>query len=463
MNFDSIFFVSCFLPVVLVLYWLIPGLKAKNWLLLVMSLVFYSFGSLSGLLLLLGCCLVNFLLGLWLRSGKAVKPAVVLGACLNVAFLFVYKYLSFVLNEVLGLPELEFSLTVPMGISYFTFKNISYLVDAYRDPKQATKSFPVFLLYVSFFPQIVMGPITRFRDFAPQLEQRQITMENTVAGLRRFVVGLGKKLIIAGTVGSMVDSIFSLGQGVLDVRLAWLAAIGYCLQLFFDFSGYIDMVIGLGRTFGFTTVENFNYPYIAPTIGNFWRRWHISLSSWFKDYVYIPLGGNRKGKLRAGINKAIVFILCGIWHGANWTFLVWGLWHGLFSMLESTNVIPAKKLEKTKVLGHVYTLLVVCLGFVMFRAASVGQGFAMIGTMFTGFAFTQAGTVALHDIVTVEAVVMLVLGVVLSMPVIPKLAASEKLSKFWQPLSCVATLVLLVFCIIKLAAGDFAPSIYAGF
>ena len=322
MNFDSIFFVSCFLPVVLVLYWLIPGWKAKNWLLLVMSLVFYSFGSLSGLLLLLCCCLVNYLLGLWLRSGRGAKPALVLGVCLNVAFLFVYKYLSFVLNQVLGQAEPAFSLVAPMGISYFTFKNISYLVDAYRDKGQATKSFPAFLLYVSFFPQIVMGPITRFRDFAPQLEHRQVTMDDTVAGLRRFVVGLGKKLIIAGTLGSMVDSIFALSQGVLDARLAWLAAIGYCLQLFFDFSGYIDMVIGLGRVFDFSTVENFDYPYIAPTIGNFWRRWHISLSSWFKDYVYIPLGGNRKGKVRAGINKAIVFILCGIWHGANWTFLV---------------------------------------------------------------------------------------------------------------------------------------------
>ena len=308
-----------------------------------------------------------------------------------------------------------------------------------------------------------MGPITRFSDFAPQLKERTVTMENTVAGLRRFIVGLGKKLVIAGTLGGMVDSIFALETGALDARLAWLGAIGYCLQLFFDFSGYIDMAIGLGRIFGFTTVENFNYPYIAPTIGNFWRRWHMSLSSWFKDYVYIPLGGNRKGKLRSGINKAVVFILCGIWHGANWTFLLWGLWHGLFSMLESMNIIPAKKLEKSKILGHIYTLLVVCIGFVMFRAGSVEQGFVMIGTMFTGFRFTDAGTVALHSLLTGEAVMALALGVILSMPVVPKLAGSGKLQKCWEPVACVAALLLLAVCIVKLAAGDFAPSIYAGF
>lgn len=189
----------------------------------------------------------------------------------------------------------------------------------------------------------------------------------------------------------------------------------------------------------------------------------MSLSAWFKDYVYIPLGGNRKGKLRAGINKAIVFVLCGIWHGANWTFLLWGVWHGLFSLLESMNVIPAKKLEKSKVLGHVYTLLVVCLGFVLFRAESVGQGFAMIAAMFTGFRLTAAGTVALHSILTAEAALMLVLGIILSMPVVPRLASCQKLQKFWQPVSCVAALLLFALCLVKLAAGDFAPSIYAGF
>lgn len=457
MNFDSIFFVSCFLPAVLFLYWLLPGLKAKNWVLLIFSLLFYSFGSLQGLALLLGCCLVNYGIGLWLKSGKAAKTALITGIVLNVAFLCLYKYLDFLLAQVLGLKALAPGLIAPIGISFFTFKSISYLADAYAQPEKATGSLPKLMLYITFFPQVVMGPITRFSDFAPQLENRSLSMENTAAGLRRFVVGLGKKLLIAATLGQLVDGVY--GFEAVDARLAWLAAIGYSLQLYFDFSGSMDMVIGLGRVFGFETVENFNYPYIASTVGEFWRRWHISLSSWFKDYVYIPLGGNRKGKLRAGIHKSIVFILCGIWHGANWTFLVWGLWHGLFSLLESVNVIPAKRLQKSKVAGHVYTLLVVCLGFVMFRADTLAQGFSVLAAMFTGFSFTKEATVLLHSLLTLETLGMLVMGIVLSMPV----ASGLQEKKWAQPVSYVAAALLFVLCILKLAAGDFAPAIYAQF
>ena len=217
--------------------------------------------------------------------------------------------------------------------------------------------------------------------------------------------------------------------------------------------------MGLGKFFGFTTVENFDHPYTAVSIGEFWRRWHISLSAWFRDYVYIPLGGNRKGKIRAGLNKFIVFFLCGLWHGASWTFLLWGIWHGLFSILESTGIIPAKKLAKHRFIGHVYTLFVVLIGFVMFRAGSISQGFTFLAAMFTNFASSAATTVALHQFVTTEAVVMLVLGTVLCLPVPAKITQC----KIWRPLSCAASLLLLVLCIIALAAGGFAPSIYAGF
>ena len=457
MNLDSVFFVSCFLPVALALYFAVPGLKAKNWVLLIVSLVFYSFGSLTGLGVLLAVCVGNFLLGLWLRSVKGKRLALIVGILLNVCLLAMYKYLDFALSQIFGAPQLALGLAAPIGISFFTFKSISYLVDAYREPDQATKNFGGFMLYISFFPLVVMGPITRFSDFAPQLTERTHSAKEAAAGVRRFVVGLAKKLMIAGTLGGMVDSIYKLDAGVLDARLAWLAAIGYCLQLFFDFSGYIDMALGLSRVFGFRAVENFDYPYIAKTIGGFWRRWHMSLTGWFKDYIYIPLGGNRKGKFRSGVNKCIVFLLCGIWHGANWTFLLWGIWHGLFSLLESTNVIPAKKLEKTKALGHVYTLLVVTIGFVMFRAATVQQGITMIATMFTGLRFSAAGTVALRSLLTGETAAMIAVGVLFSMPVGKKLPLRQE----W--IAAVVTIVLFVFCVIKLAAGDFAPSIYAGF
>ena len=463
MNLDSIFYISCFLPVTLALYWLMPGIKAKNWLLLLVSLLFYAFGSLTTLPILVVCCLVNYLLGLWLRREKASSLPLILGVVFNIAVLCAYKYLDFFLRQVLGIEGITLSWAVPIGISFFTFKSISYLVDVHRNKDLATKNFSHLLLYISFFPQVVMGPITRFPDFLPQLHHRTHSLDATVSGLKRFVMGLAKKLVISGVLAALVNEVFKLDTGILDARLAWLGAIGYCLQLYFDFSGYIDMAIGLGWIFGFQTTENFNYPYIAPTITDFWRRWHISLSAWFKDYVYIPLGGNRKGSLRTGLHKAIVFLLCGFWHGASWTFLIWGLWHGLFSLLESTNVIPAKKLQNSKVLGHVYTLLVVCLGFVMFRAGTVSQGFTMIATMFTGFSFTDAGTVALYRILTPEAMIMLLAGIGLSMPVLPKLQQCKPLQKFWDILSFAGTILLFVFCIIRLASGDFVPSIYAGF
>ena len=459
MNFDSVFFISCFLPVAAVLYWVIPGLRGKNALLLVFSLLFYSFAGLSSLLMLVALALVNYLLGRLIRSGRGAKAATVAGITLNILFLGVFKYLNFLLSQVLGLPEVSLGLAVPLGISFFVFKSISYLADIRRDPETAAAGFADFLLYISFFPQIVTGPIARFRDFGPQLKNRTHSTASAASGIKRFIAGLGKKLILSGILGTMADSIFALDGTVLSAPLAWLGAVGYCLQLYFDFSGYTDMAIGLGAFFGFTTVENFDHPYIALSIGDFWRRWHISLSSWFRVYVYIPLGGNRKGKLRAGINKSIVFLLCGLWHGASWTFLLWGIWHGAFSLLESTGIIPTKKLAKKPVLGHIYTLFVVLIGFVMFRAGSVGQGFTFLAAMFTSFRAGTASIVALHQIVTAEALVMLVLGCLLCLPLPAKITKNA----IWQKLSYAGSVLLLVISIIALAAGGFAPSIYAGF
>ena len=458
---DNIFFLSCFLPLTLAAHWLIPSLKGKNAALLVFSLLFYSLGGWSALLLLIAVALVNYLLGLLLKQGKCKKIALIAGLVLDLGFLGFFKYADFLLSGILGLPALQTGLAVPLGISFFTVKCISYLMDAHRDPEQATTSFPKLLLFVSFFPQITMGPITRFRDFGPQLENRTLTLNKTVQGLQRFAMGLGKKIILAGTIAAVADGVFALET--VDIRLAWVGTIAYCLQLYFDFSGYIDMVVGLGNCFGFETCENFNYPYIATTVGGFWRRWHMSLSTWFKDYLYIPLGGNRKGNPRAGINKSIVFLLCGLWHGAAWTFILWGIWHGLFSLLESMNVIPAKRLSagKGRIIGHIYTLLVVGIGFVMFRATTVEQGLQMIGAMFTGFRFTAAGTVALHRLLNAETLPVMAAGILLSTPVFPKLRARLGESARW--LWSVVALVILALCVIKMAAGDFAPSIYAQF
>ncbi len=458
---DNIFFLSCFLPLVLAAHWLVPEVKSKNAVLLVFSLLFYSIGGLSALVLLTGVALANYLLGLALKHGRCKKAALAAGLVLDIGFLAFFKYADFLLSGILGQDALQNSIAVPLGISFFTFKCISYLMDAYRDSKQATGSFFRLLLYVSFFPQITMGPITRFREFAPLLEDRTVSMQAAARGLRRFAAGLAKKVLIGSTVASVADGVFALET--VDIRLAWVGAVAYCIQLYFDFSGYIDMVIGLGTCFGFTTCENFNYPYTAVSIGEFWRRWHMSLSAWFKDYLYIPLGGNRKGNLRAGINKSIVFLLCGLWHGAAWTFVIWGLWHGIFSLLESMHVIPAKKLEtgKGRIIGHVYTLLVVCIGFVMFRAGSVAQGLQIIGAMFAGFRFTAAGTVALHRLLNAQTILAMAAGMALSMPLSKKLMA--RLGKYADSVSYIGALAVLALCIIKMAAGNFAPSIYAQF
>ena len=456
MGFDSIFFLCCFLPAVLALYFLIP--KGKNTVLLLLGLVFYAFGSISALALLLLAAVVNYGFGLLLRGEKHRKAVVAAGVAFDLVYLFLFKYLNFVCSGILGLPNVSLGLAAPLGMSFFLFKGISYLVDAYRDPETATKRFDRFLLYLSFFPQVTAGPISRFRDFGPQLLDRKSDLQTVTQGLRRFLLGLSKKVLLCAPLATLADGVF--GAEVLDARLAWLGAVSYMLQIYFDFSGYSDMAIGLGNILGFTTPENFNYPYVACSIGDFWRRWHISLSSWFKDYLYIPLGGNRKGKWVAGLNKAIVFTLCGLWHGSAWTFLLWGLWHGLLSALESFGIIRLKNARGAKkVLGHIYTLLAVCLGFVMFRAATVSQGFGIIGAMFTGFSFTESATVLLHSLLNGYTVFMLVLSAVLTVPMGRKLQNSKVL----DTLSYAALLLLFVLCLMKLASGGFAPFIYAQF
>ena len=452
MSFDSVFVIGGFLPLVILLYWLLRKDSWRNVLLFVAGLVFYAFGSLSGLGLLLAAIAVNFVMGLWLQKAKKRKLLCAVTVAANLLFLGAYKYLNFLLGAQ------TVSLVAPVGISFFTFKCISYIVDTCRDPAKGTRNIFHFALYVSFFPQITAGPITRFEHFRPQLQNRQ--RGQLPLGLRRFVIGLGKKLILSGTLAQVTDGVFALEHP--DIRLAWLGAVAYMLQIYFDFSGYSDMAIGVGQMFGFHTPENFQYPYVAGSITDFWRRWHISLSTWFKDYLYIPLGGNRKGKVRAAVNKAVVFTLCGLWHGANWTFLVWGAWHGLLSALESIKRVQPKKLGG-KILAHVYALLAVCLGFVMFRADSLGQGFSMIGAMFTGFSLLDVNTVALHSLLSAESICVLVLSTVLCLPWVQWLKKRESLHAKLEPVSWIACLVLFVLCLLKLAAGGFAPFIYFQF
>ena len=453
MSFDSIFYLSCFLPLVLGLYWIVPSLKGKNLILLILGLLFYAFGSLTGIFLLFLSAGINYLCALLIHKTKH-KAFLITGVAANILFLFVYKYLDSILSAVLPLPQFSLELTAPIGISFFTFKAISYLYDTQKNQKSHPGTFPDFLLYLSFFPQILAGPIARYGNFSSQLTCRNPSIQTIARGARRFITGLAKKVLMCAAFGTVVDQIFAADPAILDARLGWMSAAFYMLQIFFDFSGYSDMSIGMSNMLGFQTPENFNYPYIAASIGDFWRRWHISLSTWFRDYLYIPLGGNRKGTSKTALNKIIVFALCGLWHGCGIPFLLWGLWHGLFSALESTRIIQPKKMHP--LLAHGYTLLVVCIGFVMFRANDVMQGVNVLSAMFTGFHFTTAGTVLVHQLWSLKTVFFLVLGCLLSTPVAKKINCPEALTY-------AGATMLYILCLAALASGGFTPFIYFQF
>ena len=458
MQIESAFFLFCFFPLLALLYPLCRKEKRGNWILLIAGLVFYSFGSLQGLLILIASAAVNYFLGKEIAKGYTFLCTV--GVVFNLAVLGFYKYWNFLLGDLLGLPQLSLDLAVPLGISFFTFKAVSYLIDVKRNPESRADKFPDFLLYLSFFPQILAGPLTRFPQFRAQLKEREFGRFGT--GLRRVIVGLSKKLLLAGTLSEITSVVFPLGKSVLDARLAWLGAIAYMLEIYFDFSGYSDVAIGLGQMFGFDTPENFAHPYTAVSVSDFWRKWHISLSSWFKDYLYIPLGGNRKGRFRTALNKFLVFAVCGLWHGAAWTFVVWGAWHGLLTALESLHPIRGKKVW-SRWLGRLYALLAVCVGFVFFRAESLTQGWQILTAMVTGFRFTEAGTVVLHWILNGKTVLVLALGVLLSAPVGSLLRKNRTVCRVWEPLAYLGCLILFLLCVMKIAAGGFAPFIYAQF
>ena len=445
--------------------------KVKNGLLLAASLLFYAYGEPVYICLMLVSVLLNYVFALLLEKNRS-KWLLAAAVAINLGILGVFKYTGFLLTNLnaafgLSLPIPE--IIMPIGISFFTFQALSYVIDVYRQDVAAQKSYSKLLLYVSFFPQLIAGPIVRYIDIAREIDDRQADAKQIAFGLRRFIVGLGKKVLIANAMGAAADYIFNHGAANLNVLAAWVGAIAYLMQIYYDFSGYSDMAIGLGKMFGFHFKENFNYPYIASSIQEFWRRWHISLSSFFKDYVYIPLGGNRKGKLRTVLNRIIVFFLTGLWHGANWTFIVWGLFHGFFLLLEE--FIPLiKKLPKA--VRHIYTLLTVTVGFVIFRADSMGEAFLYISKMFSGFDFAPEVMSFTVQALTPYFGCML-LGAVLCCGVFSKLSQRIRMLEQKDTLTVgenavhtvtfVLAFVLLGWCILRLAGGSYNPFIYFRF
>jgi len=400
MIFSSVTFLFLFLPIILALV-LLAGKRLRNHVLLAASLLFYAWGEGGYCLLLIGSVLVNFFLARRLEgaAGPGRKWLLSLGILLNLAPLFVFKYARFVVESLNAIPGVSLfaglqhnSLHLPVGISFFTFQALSYLVDVYRQTVPAERRLVNCGLYIAMFPQLLAGPIVRYHDLASQLVRRSVSREGLAAGAERFVLGLGKKVLLADPLGVQADRIFLLPAADLSTPEAWLGALCYTLQLYYDFSGYSDMAIGLGRMFGFVLPENFNYPYISRSIREFWRRWHMSLSAWLRDYLYIPLGGNRKGTWRTLVNLLLVFLVCGLWHGANWTFVLWGAWHGLFLVLE--RLVPVRSQSKLlQAGGWLYATLVVMLGWVLFRSPDLASALHYLGVMAGGGA-DAAGLIA---------------------------------------------------------------------
>ncbi len=469
MVFSSAVFLFLFLPAVWILHALIPAkyLRARNVLLGIASILFYAYGEPIYILLMLGSVLINYAAAILIASaakqGRAGrrKAFTVLAVIVNLGILGFFKYVPWLISLVnahtpLSLPVPGF--TMPIGISFYTFQILSYVLDVSKGTADAQKNFFNLLLYISFFPQLIAGPIVTYNEIREQLTCREVTAEKTARGIKRFLFGLSKKLLISNTAAVIADAAF--GAPALTTSLAWAGVVGYCIQIYFDFSGYSDMAVGLASLFGFRIGENFNYPYSAVSIRDFWKRWHISLTSWFRTYVYFPLGGNRRGGARTVLNRYIVFFLTGFWHGANFTYILWGLWHGTLMMFERvTNLNRLEEKKPLRPLLRLYTLLSVAVGFVMFRAPSLTAGFSYLGAMFT----SRPGTSGLGALLTPYAVAVMLLGIVLSMPLLPKIrerAAASGHALAWDRVEYVLCAPLFALCVMTLASSSFNPFIY---
>ena len=457
MLFSGIPFLYYFLPCVLLLYAVTPK-KLKNTTLLLSSLVFYAWGEPRLVILMLVTVTIGYVLGLLTEKFVRFKKLwLILALVFELGFLVYYKYVDFFIfnfNAVTGLSIPLLQVTLPIGISFYTFQILSYNVDVYRGDVPAQKNPINLAAYISLFPQLIAGPIVRYSDIEKELTNRTHSFEKCAEGARRFILGLSKKILIANILGELCDTFKASDDK--SVAFYWMYAIAFSLHIYFDFSGYSDMAIGLGKIFGFTFMENFNYPYISKSATEFWRRWHISLGTWFRDYVYIPLGGSRVGKVRMLFNLFVVWLLTGFWHGAAWNFIAWGLLYAVLLIVEKLFLL--KYLEKSKVLSRIYILLFVVLGFVMFNASSMGEAFTYIGSMF------GAGDVPLFSAETFyyfrSYIVVFAVAIIGSTPLPKMLVNKAKFTKYLEPLVLV---LLLAVCTAYLVDGSFNPFLYFRF
>jgi len=461
MVFSSTVFLFLFLPALLILYYL-PFCNNRGWrngILLIFSIGFYAWGEPIFVFLMLFSIGVNWFLGLMMdRQPDKKKPWMIAAITFDVLLIGVFKYASFLsrnLALLTGNDKLIVNIALPIGISFFTFQLMSYIFDVYYGNSKAQKNPLYVALYISLFPQLIAGPIVRYQQIEDEITTRQESFAEITAGMRRFIYGLGKKVLLANFLAQIADNVFDYTE-TPSVLMAWLGAIAYTLQIYFDFSGYSDMAIGLGRMFGFHFLENFNYPYIAGSVTDFWRRWHISLSTWFRDYVYIPMGGNRVKKARWVLNLFVVWALTGIWHGANWTFLLWGLIYFVVLLLEKESGFA----KQTNPLTHVYTMLVVILAWVFFRASDIAAGCKYIGHMFGigASSFADSGfKLAIKGTYTV-----LLASLVGATPLVSKgFTWLRDRGQSW--IESIWLLIVFCLCVFEVVSSTYNPFIYFNF
>lgn len=466
MVFSSMIFIWCFLPILLLIYFLFSKhLKIQNGILLFFSLLFYSWGEPKNIIYMVITILVNYFLALLLSHSKEKwkkRLLLTIAILFDLGLLGYFKYSSFIATNINHIFHSELisikDIALPIGISFYTFQMLSYVIDLYWEKIQVQKNIVQLALYISFFPQLIAGPIVKYQSIEKQLTNRKVNLEKFTLGIKRFVYGLAKKVLIANTMALYVDNVYSIGFDKVSTLVSWLVAICYMLQIYYDFSGYSDMAIGLGKMFGFDFSENFNYPYISSSITEFWRRWHISLSTWFKEYLYIPLGGNKKGKTRTYINLWIVFFMTGLWHGASWNFIIWGLYHGLFMFIE--RLFFKKIIDKHKIVGVFYTGFVVIIGWVFFRAPSLKSALNVLARM-----FTWNTTSVIRISISTDLKFYLILGIaILLTGGLQKMWATKiEKSKLKSVAEPILILGLFVLSIMNLVSNTYNPFIYFRF
>ena len=459
MLFSSITFIYYFLPVLLLVYFLVPK-KYKNLVLLVFSLIFYFLGEPKYIVILLLSCILNYFFGNKVHDSKNKKFWLIISIIYNVGQLLVFKYTDFFIENINSIFNSNINylyIVMPIGISFFTFQAMGYVFDIYMGKHKPAKKLLDFMTYISLFPQLVAGPIVRYSDVEKELVKRESNFDKFGEGITRFIIGLSKKVLLANILGEFAGDLLEV-----DLLSSWLKPITFTLQIYFDFSGYSDMAIGLGLMFGFRFLENFNYPLIASSITDFWRRWHMSLSSWFRDYVYIPLGGNRDGLLKQIRNIFVVWFLTGFWHGASWNFIIWGLYFGVLLVIEK--MFLKKFIDKTKVFKYIYTSLIVVISFLIFNSNSVNDIFTSLGNMFmiNDIPLTSSSTIYFLK----SNLVLLIISIIGATPLMKNILVKLKETKFGKVvdyLEVVGCIVLLTLTTAFLIDASFNPFLYFRF